>query len=293
MQGESDNCCKAVVNELGRLSNSIDNRVRLTNTIEFIVKEEVPKGCTVTYANFVCDYHPLKSEPFRVRLTVGGDRLEYPDYDSSPTASLLEPKLLLNSTISDSRRGAIFMSYDMKDCFLETPMSRADYMRIHSKYLPPNIRALYHIDELIGEDGYVYIKIIKVIYGLKQAAIIAYNQLISHMEPHGYYPVPFTTVIWAPKTSRTKFCLCVDNCVVKYFNKYDAYHILESVKNHYAFSNYWEGFNYLVLKMYWNYRKEYVDILIPEYVKKRWIYFNILTQKDLHMHHISGRFLVV
>ena len=37
-------------------------------------------------------------------------------------------------------------------------------------------------------------------YGLNQEDIIAYNQLISHMEPHGYYPVPFTTRLWAQKT---------------------------------------------------------------------------------------------
>ena len=64
-------------------------------------------------------------------------------------------------------------------------------MRIHSKYLPPDIREQYYIEWLVAADGYLYIKIIKVMYGIKQAAIIAYNQLISHIDPHGYYPVPF------------------------------------------------------------------------------------------------------
>ena len=65
--------------------------------------------------------HPLKSEPYQFRLTVGGDRLEYPDDASSPEASILELK----------HRGARFMSCDLKYVFLETPMSRAEYMRIH------------------------------------------------------------------------------------------------------------------------------------------------------------------
>ena len=51
---------KSVVNELGRLANGIFNQVRATNTIEFIIKEEVLTGRTVAYANFVCDYLPLK-----------------------------------------------------------------------------------------------------------------------------------------------------------------------------------------------------------------------------------------
>ena len=86
-------------------------------------------------------------------------------------------------------------------------MSRAEYTRIHSKYFPPDIRYRYEIEGLIVADGYVYIKTIKGVYWLKQAAIISYNQLIFHMEPHGYYPVPLTTGFWAHKT-RKKLPLC-------------------------------------------------------------------------------------
>ena len=55
MGGDSNSWWKAVGNELARISNRIDNQVRGKNTIEFIIKEEVPKCCTVTYASFVCD----------------------------------------------------------------------------------------------------------------------------------------------------------------------------------------------------------------------------------------------
>ena len=53
------------------------------------------------------------------------------------------------------------MTMDLKDFFLATPMARSDYMRIHSKYFPPEIRALYMIDSLIDSDGYVYVEINK------------------------------------------------------------------------------------------------------------------------------------
>ena len=124
MGGDSDTWWKAVLNELGILANKIYNRVKATNTIEFIRKEEVPKGRT----KFLCDYHPLKLEPYRFRLKMGGDRLECPVDASSPAAPLLESKLLFNSTISDARQGTRFMSCDLKDSFLETPMSRAEYI---------------------------------------------------------------------------------------------------------------------------------------------------------------------
>ena len=141
-------------------------------------------------------------------------------------------------------------------------------MRIHLKYFPADIRDQYQIDGLIAADGYVYMKTIKVIYGLKQSSIIAYNHLIYHMDPHVYHPVTFTTVLWAHKTRKTNLCLCVDDFGVKYFTKDDANHLLDSLKMHYAFLTYCEGRNYLGLTIYWNYSKEYVDTSMPEYVKK-------------------------
>ena len=90
MGGDIDTWWKDVGNELGIPVYGIDNQVRETNKIEFIRKEEVPTGRTFTYTNFLCDRRPLKSEPYIVRLTVGGDRLEYPDDASAPAASLLD-----------------------------------------------------------------------------------------------------------------------------------------------------------------------------------------------------------
>ena len=84
-------------------------------------------------------------------------------------------------------------------------MSIAEYMRIHSKYFPSDIKEQYHIDGLIAADGYVCIKTTKGLYGLKKASIIAYNQIIYHMETQGYYLLPFTTGLWAHKTRTTKF----------------------------------------------------------------------------------------
>ena len=92
-------------------------------------------------------------------------------------------------------------------------------------------------------------------YGLKQAAIIAKNQIIPHMEPHGYYPVPFTTVLWEHYTRRKKYFLCVDDFEVKYFTKDYANNLLRSLKKHCAISTDWEVRNYLKLKIYWNYSK--------------------------------------
>jgi len=125
---------KSVSNEFGRLAQGNDAGIIGTDTIHFIHKSEVPIGKVVTYGNFICDIRPLKSEKYRTRLTVGGDRLPYEADARSPTASLLETKLILNSTISDSDIGARFACADLKDHFLTTPMQDPEYMRVKYKY---------------------------------------------------------------------------------------------------------------------------------------------------------------
>ena len=60
----------------------------------------------------------------------------------------------------------------------------------------------------------------------------------------------------------------MDDFGVKYFNKDDSDHLIESLKKHYAISKYWVVHNYLGLTIYWKYNKKYVDISIPEYMKK-------------------------
>ena len=105
-------------NELGRLSGRI-REVKGNNAIEFIDKDTIPLNKKVAYTNIVCDYRPLKKEKYRVSLTIGGDVLEYENNASSPAASLLESKLIIDSVISDAQSGAQFMTADLKDFFLQ------------------------------------------------------------------------------------------------------------------------------------------------------------------------------
>ena len=86
---------KSLSNEWGRLAQGNIHSETSTDTLEFIFKDDVPTGRRVTYATFVLDYRPLKGEPYRVRITVGGDRLTYSDDAGSPAANLMEAKILV------------------------------------------------------------------------------------------------------------------------------------------------------------------------------------------------------
>ena len=56
---------KSLENELGRLSQGFKNRVTPQDALDFIRFSDVPQERKVTYANFVCDYRPLKAEKIR------------------------------------------------------------------------------------------------------------------------------------------------------------------------------------------------------------------------------------
>ena len=257
---------KAVSNELGRLTKGNDAGVNYTDTMRWIKKKEIPKNKKVTYANFTFDHRPLKSETHRCRLVVGGDKLEY-EYDaSSPAASLLETKLMINSTISDAKDGARFMTCDLKDFFLCSDMDEPEYMRIHYRHITDDIKTKYNLQELVEDDGYVYVKKIRGMYGLKQAAILAYKQLVNVMKEDGYSPIPHTIGLWKHDTRKTKFCLCVDDFGVKYFGEEDKKHLLTTLKKHYKVSIDHEGHNYCGLTINWNYKDGYVDIGMPGYI---------------------------
>ena len=258
---------KSLSNELGRLAQGIDT-VKGNNAINFIPRHRIPKGKKVAYANMVCDHRPLKKEKFRVRLTLGGDVLEYDGNASSPAASLLEAKLLINSTISDAHLGAKFMSIDLKDFFLQSFLEEPEYIRIHGKYFMGDIRKKYKIDEIIAPDGYVYCEAIRGMYGLKQAAKLARDQLIRTLKPFGYYPTPESQNIWAHTSRKTKFCLCVDDFGIKYYNQSDAEHLMAALQTAYEITIDPTGKNFCGLTLQWDYAQGHVDISMPEYVKK-------------------------
>ena len=93
---------KSLSNEWGHLVQGNQNNIKGTDTIDFIYQKEVPQEKDVTYAIFVYDYKPLKEEVCRMRIIVGGNRLSYKADASSLAANLLEIKIIINSTISDT-----------------------------------------------------------------------------------------------------------------------------------------------------------------------------------------------
>ena len=103
-------------------SKEIRRLATATKTIKFLIKAEIPqeRRRDITYARIVCNERPEKKDPDRTRITMGGDRINYPGDCGTPTADILTVKLLLNSVISTQH--AKFMTIDIKDFYLMTSM---------------------------------------------------------------------------------------------------------------------------------------------------------------------------
>ena len=147
-------------------------------------------------------------------------------------------------------------------------MEGDEYMKVQYKHFPEDIRKQYNLDKKVTMSGHIYIKIKKGMHGLKQAAILAYEELKQNLAQYGYAPIKCTVGLWKHETRPITFCVCVDNFGIKYFSKADAQHLLKSLKKHYKCTTDWEGRNYCGLTFNWHYNLGYVDVSMPKYVQE-------------------------
>jgi hypothetical protein len=205
-------------NECGRLFQGIQD-IHGTDTCFFIKLANVPKDRKITYGKIVCDYKPHKKEKECIRLTVGGDRLDYSGDVATSTADITTFKILINSTLST--KDAAMMMMVIKNYYLGTPLPRFEYMKMLLSHFPEEIVQKYNLNAL-AVDGWVYIKIRKGMYGLKQAGLLAIQLLQTRLAPFGYYPARHTPGLWLHKTRPISFTLMVEDFAVKYVGKQHA-----------------------------------------------------------------------
>jgi len=263
---------KAMCKELGNIAQGYSDgeciNEKGTNTVRFLTHEEIkaiPKDRKITYARIVVDYCEQKDDPNRVRITVGGNLIDYPGELTTRTADLTTTKLMWNSVISTE--GARYMCADIKSFYLETPLDRTEYMRMPLDLIPPEFQEAYGLQEK-AKNGFVYMAILKGMYGLPQAGILANKLLKKRLAKHGYFEMPHTPGLWKHVSRPIAFTLVVDDFGIKYQGVEHAQHLLKAIKEDYTVEVDWTGALYCGIKLEWNYKKGYVDISMPGYVQK-------------------------
>jgi hypothetical protein len=78
-----------------------------------------------------------KEDPHRIRATLGGNLIHYPEDVGTPTANLLLIKIFLNSVISTDE--AKFAMADLSNFYLMTPPKQPEYGRVKQTDIPDKI----------------------------------------------------------------------------------------------------------------------------------------------------------
>jgi hypothetical protein len=146
-------------------------------------------------------------------------------------------------------------------------MTRIEYMRIPIYPIPPSIIEQYHLLDLV-HNGFILVEISPGMYGLPQAGILAYDQLVCHLSTYGYAPCPHTPGMWSHTTRDIPFFLVVDDFGIIYTNKTDAMHLLTALQQLYVVTTDWSGSLYLGMTLTWDYSHHTIDISMPGYMKK-------------------------
>ena len=100
-------------------------------------------------------------------MTAGGDRLDYPSNSRSPAVCMIDAKLHINSTISDTHKGAHYLRINIKNFYLGTPMQYYQYIRVLPKVVPQEVWDDPRCDIPTSTNGFICLEILYVMYGLK------------------------------------------------------------------------------------------------------------------------------
>jgi hypothetical protein len=243
-------------NEFGRLANGVGDCIKGTNTIKFIRKRDVPsiQMKDVTYGQFVCCIHPQKAETHHTRFVVGGNRINYPDEVATPMAEMLVVKLLFNSVLST--HGARFMTMDIANFYLMTPLERPEYVKIKLRDVREEIIVEYKLRDIATTDSNVYIEATKGMYGLPHAGLLANKQLEKRLNKHGYQQSKLVPGLWKHKTRPIQFTLVVDNFGVKYTRHKDVDHLKTVLECNYTVNSDWTGKQYIRITLDWDYKQQ-------------------------------------
>ncbi len=243
-------------------------REKGTNSIFVITHDEtklISRSQTITYVHVFVNFCPQKNDPCRIRITAGGNLINYPRELSTRTANLTTSKLMWNSVLSTE--GAKYMCLGIKNFYLTAPLSRFEYIKMPTALFPSWIVKQYNLTKHIL-NGFIYIKMGRAVWGLPQAGIFANKLLHKQLLPHGYYKCTNTLGLWKHTTRPISFTLVVEDFGIKYVDKEHVDHLIWCIKQKYQLTKDWTGNLYCGIILNWDYNAHTLNISMPGYTKK-------------------------
>jgi hypothetical protein len=168
----------------------------------------IPKNQPPTYVKVVVAYCPQKEDPHGIRITAGGDLINYSGELTTRTADMTTAKLHWNSVLSTPK--ACYMCLNIGNFYLTATLDYYKYMKVPLSFPPPWIVTQYNLMNKVVS-GYVYLQFRKAVWGLPQAGILTNKLLQKCLAPHGYYKCTNTPGLWKHTTCPISFMLVANN----------------------------------------------------------------------------------
>lgn len=249
-------------------------RLFASNTLRPIHAQEqpIPRRADTTYYNPKTKQKrdPSGDITYRIRGTAGGDRINYDGPTAAFTAAMPVIKLLLHSVISDN---AHWMTIDIKDYYLNTPLLRPEYVRIPLRFIPSTTITLHSLTPYITNSSILF-EINKGMYGLPQSGLLAQQRLVKHLSVHGYTETS-TPCLFRHHSNGTVFALVVDDFGIKYTTRDGADHLIRTLNLLYDIKIDWVGRTYVGFTITFDTILRTVALAMPGYINKILKRFNI------------------
>ncbi len=194
------------------------------------IKQAVAAVNFFTYMNPVVNYRPPKEDPYRIRITAGGNLINYESNASVRMVGLDMAKLHWNSVVSTPL--ARYMCLDIKNFYLTAALEYFEHSQMPLTLFPAWIIEQYDMEKH-ALNGYIHLEMWQAVWGLPQSGILANKCLRQKLAPFGNFESTNTPGLWYHKTCPITFTLVVDGFGVKYVNKDDVDHLIASIKKNY------------------------------------------------------------
>jgi hypothetical protein len=173
------------------------------------------------------------------------------------------------------------MCLDIKKFYLTAALEYFEYMKIPLALFPVWTIEQYNLQHL-ALDGWVYIEMRRVVWGLPQAGILANKRLRRKLAPFGNQSNN-TPGLWRHESRPLTVTLVVDDFGVKFVNKADVDHLIASIKKMYILTEDWTGSLYCGITLEWDYVGRTVNISMPGYIKMKLQEYKHIMPKKLQM----------
>ena len=149
--------------------------------------------------------------------------------------------------------------------YLCSELPDAQYVKFPVSQIPFEIINAYHLNDKVN-NGFVYVKIKKAWYGLRESGKIAHDDLVKHLCADDYYETS-TAGLFTHKTRDISFTLVVDDFGIKYINEDDVTHLRNTIEKHYPVKFKMNPDQYIGITLKFDYEKREVICSMDGYIE--------------------------